>query len=289
MTKEQLTIKPEIKPIKPEIAKQSLKSSSILKSYTRNIPRLIKLFEETGELRTLTLQRNELIRKVRELYLTIFKGLTSKKKNIEIDFRPETSRKYSITPVGFAIKSSNYSINSASIGGLEYMDFIREIKFLAKRLPDLETYLKKELSDIKYKLVKDFFTKTEYLNDIKETCEMIIGKEISCIHSNNYTYKEPENRFSKGVIQDVIEKIILNTDYFSFITRNHTHTSNFAYLNLEDIAYIEQLYPELMKLIKIGKQQRIFEMKNITKYIRYLEKKFQNILGFEELIKNGTD
>ena len=129
-----------------QIAKEKelkARKSLIIKAYQKNLPRLRKLFIEAGELRINISQRNELIRKLRNMYSVVFRGLTSKKKMLDIT-NLETNKKYSITPVGFAIKPSIYSINSASISGLQSMEFIKEIQFIASKLENWESSLKKE-------------------------------------------------------------------------------------------------------------------------------------------------
>jgi len=237
--------------------------SKILKTLYKNNDKVNDIIKINKELKTLTNERNVLIKKIKNLYNIIFKNFSSERIVIE--------NKYVISNKGISVVYPNNILgNAKNLNQFEDVLFIKYLYSFSnkndKNVLMIENYLSKE----KCEILKKFFKEVKYLK-IKNT-KININKKIE-----NYSMSE------RKIVNELIENIsITNYDNISINEFILMNTDNIKY---ESYIYIEQLYPKIMKLLKKAKEQRIEELINFKKYINYIHTEFENTLALEELTK----
>jgi hypothetical protein len=252
-------------------------TNKIITAYLENEPKFKGISEKCNQLRDVQNRRNKELERVVHLYTIIFRNLSSRRKPLYK--MPGTDRTYISTPTGISIKSP-YSINSDSLLSKTPQDLVQELSNLAKfGKAEIKKVLTKEKAKIFFGFVKEV-----RLLKIKEPIYIDVDKKF---------YEIDTRSAGKGNLSKEFQltRVSFDSKTFSVILNlketNPRHIP-LSYFSLEYGAYIEQVLPELNKLIDMAIKERMKETTNIIKFIEYCKEKFENQLVLEELSAKPT-
>ena len=245
-------------------------TSKIIKAFVKNESNFKNITRKCENLRTLQNQRENELKRVVNLYNIIFKNLSSRRKVI---IKHDEGREYIATPTGISVKKV-HSINAENISVERPIDMIKEFEYLAKHGKEVKQVLSKDKAKIYFGFIKKI-----HLLKIGERNYVDVRKKFYELDVRGFFERKLEKEF-------VLTRITFDGDTYNAILNlegmNQRHIP-MAYFSLEYGSVIEQILPEINKLIDKTIKQRQKELINIRKFIDYCKVKFENQLVLEEL------
>jgi len=251
-------------------------TSKIIDAYKANSQKFEEIIKINKELKELTTQRDEVITRIIRYYNIIFKNISSKRKQIKI---PGAKDAYLVTKAGLT-KKQDWQINSINLTSIPKVDFLNELVFLAKL--QNKVLFKKVLSRQKYKILSDFLKQTKLLE-----VQDIFRYKPKERELKDWRLKQTLLLTDISLAYGAIDLKVQQRNPESYTQAGQNVLSNIRIpltnLTIENISYLEQVFPEAKRLLTIAKKNKDKEIKNLNKFIEYLRKKFENQMVLEEL------
>jgi hypothetical protein len=252
-------------------------TSKIIDAYRTNLKKFGDVATLIKELKTLTMSRDDKMKEVISYYRTIFRNLSSKRKEIGLY---KGDKGYFVSQAGISIKGQ-YQINSESLESLPQQNFIKELVYLSG--VDKKMF-RQALTKEKYRILDKFMKKVYLLETNDVTLTPNKPKIIKDLVGNDLELKKLSLNYNQ-ILMTINEKKKREfefTDEMEVISTRAVSLQMYT-LNLENMAMLEQISSEVRKLLKKAMVERRREIINIVKFINYIRDKFANQLALEEL------
>jgi hypothetical protein len=233
------------------------------------------MFEEIEKIsRTLSetlLEKGNTLREIAKLHNLVFSNFNTARKETPIKIKTTDYRDGAVVFInkdGISLKDGAYAKNTYYLGKINNnTEFVRALKQIKQKETELLQLIKKPTKQI---IFKQFFEKVEDLS-YEEKIDKELNKELHYFDDRLREFK--------------IETIQLSPNHIRLLMGYNTHYLNINSLDLKDKLVIEQIYPDIIDILKEYCQDEKAKLELTKQFLEDLKVKFAKHLIVNNLNK----